>query len=233
LLLLGNTGLPDYPIAGDFLWTYWFVDAYAQIILLVVGLFLIAPLRRWIAHHPLTAGLIATALALPLRWYGPILWDAGPMKAYMTISILYMPALGWAIWFAETRAARWILTGVALTVLPLASFASLHYLEPWVRCGLVICAALLLIWRVNVPLPGFAAALVRRVSAASYHIYLFHVIPMHVFFQSHGHPAEWHPGMRFAAGLACGLLAFQADRWIRRQIPALLAGARRQPQPAE
>jgi hypothetical protein len=91
LLLIGNTGIADYDIVGGFLWIYWFVEVYAQTILLVAGLFLIAPLRRWIAAHPLAAGLIATAFALVLRHYTPAVWDAGEMKNLMTTMVLYMP----------------------------------------------------------------------------------------------------------------------------------------------
>lgn len=231
LLLVGNTGLTDYSVVGGFLWTYWFVDAYAQIIVLVAGLFLIGPARRWIMRNPLAAGLIATAFALPLRWYGPLFWNTGPMQPYMTIAILYLPAFGWAIHFAETRVAKWLLTFATLVVMPLVLFMSkTQYLEPWVRCGTLMFACLLLTWRVHIPLPSFVAALVRRISAASYHIYLFHVIALYALFDPNGIIPGWQPELRFLSGLGLGLLAFQADRWLRRRP---LASRRTRMQAAE
>jgi acyl carrier protein len=237
LLLIGNIGIADYDIVGDFLWTYWFVEAYAQTILLVAGLFLIAPLRRWIAAHPLPAGLIATALALPLRTYSPALWDAGPMKNLMTSMVFYMPALGWAICFAATRAAK---TALSLIVLAVALFilftGTWQATALWIRAGILVGACLLLVWRVHVLLPGVLAGPVRHVSAASYHIYLIHTVPMVLLFD--GRDLDpFTQILRFSTGVAGGLLVFYLDRALRRQLPRAFEGLastrRRHPQAAE
>lgn len=224
LLLIGNIGIADYDIVGDFLWTYWFVEAYVQTILLVAGLFLIAPLRRWIAVHPLAAGLIATALALPLRTYSPALWDAGPMKNLMTSMIFYMPALGWAICFAATRAAK---TALSLIVLAVALFilftGTWQAAALWIRAGILVGACLLLVWRVHVLLPGVLAGPVRHVSAASYHIYLFHTVPMVLLFD--GRDLDpFTQVLRFGTGVSGGLLVFYLDRALRRQLPRAFEG---------
>jgi acyl-CoA synthetase (AMP-forming)/AMP-acid ligase II/acyl carrier protein len=236
LLLIGNTGIADYEIVGGFLWTYWFVEAYAQNILLVAGLFLIAPLRRWIAAHPLGAGLIATAFALPLRHYTPAVWDAGEMKNLMTSMVLYMPALGWAIAFAETRNAKAVLSLVAVAVAAFILFTGAwHALALWIRAGILVGACLLLIWRVQLLLPGFLATMLRRVSAASYHIYLIHTIPMILLFDG-GELDALTQAFRFSCGVAAGLLIYALDRALRRQIPRMLHGigsSRRHPQAAE
>jgi acyl-CoA synthetase (AMP-forming)/AMP-acid ligase II len=236
LLLIGNTGIADYEIVGGFLWTYWFVEAYAQTILLVAGLFLIAPLRRWVATHPLAAGLIATALALPLRVYTPAVWDAGEMKNLMTSMVLYMPALGWAICFAETRRAKLALSVIAVAVAAFILFTGAwHALALWIRAGILVGACLLLIWRVQFLLPGFPASLLRRVSAASYHIYLVHTIPMFLLFDG-GELDPLTRALRFGCGIGAGLLIYLLDRAIRRRIPRVFEAfvpSRRRPQAAE
>ncbi|GAB2176222.1 AMP-binding protein [Dongia sp. agr-C8] len=236
LLLIGNTGIADYKIVGDFLWTYWFVEAYAQTLLVAAGLFLIAPLRRRIAAHPLAAGLIATTLALPLRHFTPAVWDAGEMKNLMTTMLLYMPALGWAICFAETRRAKAALSLVAVAVAGFILFTGAwQALALWIRAAILVGACLLLIWRVQILLPNLLAGLLRRVSAASYHIYLVHTIPMVLLFDG----SELDPitqALRFSVGVACGWLAYHLDHSLRRQTPRLLprfAAPRRQPQAAE
>ena len=236
LLLIGNTGIADYEIVGGFLWTYWFVEAYAQTILLVAGLFLIAPLRRRVAAHPLAAGLIATAFALLLRHYTPAVWDAGEMKNLMTTMVFYMPALGWAIGFAESRRAKIALSLVAVAVAGfILSTGAWHALALWIRAGILVGACLLLIWRVQLLLPSLLAGMLRRVSAASYHIYLFHTIPMVLWLDG----TDLDPltqVLRFGAGIAGGLLAYHLDRALRRQIPravAAMSNTRRRPQAAE
>jgi hypothetical protein len=236
LLLIGNTGIADYQIVGDFLWIYWFVEAYAQAILLVAGLFLIAPLRRWVAAHPMTAGLIATAIALPLRHVTPAVWDAGEMKNLMTAMVLYMPALGWAICFAETRRAKTALSLVAVAVAGFILFTGYWQATAlWIRAGVLVGACLLLIWRVQILLPGVVTGMLRRVSAASYHVYLIHTIPMYLLFDG----TDLDPltqALRFGSGVAGGLAVYHLDRALRRQVPRWLQAmpsARRRPQPAE
>ena len=236
LLLIGNTGIADYEIVGGFLWTYWFVEAYAQTILLVAGLFLIAPLRRWVATHPLAAGLIATAFALALRHYTPAVWDAGEMKNLMTAMVLYMPALGWAIGFAETTRAKTALSLIAVAVAAFILFTGAwHALALWIRAGILVGACLLLVWRVQLLLPNLLAGMLRRVSAASYHIYLVHTIPMVLWFEG----TDLDPitqALRFGCGVAGGLLVHHLDRALRRQIPRTieaLSSPRRRPQAAE
>lgn len=235
LLLVGNTGIGDYPIVGGFLWTYWFVEAYAQTLLLVAGLFLVAPLRRWIAAHPLAAGIVATALALALRQFTPAFWDAGEVKNLVTTMVLYLPALGWAICFAETRRAKIALSLVAVAVAAFILFTGAwHALALWIRAGVLVGACLLLIWQVQLLLPGILAPLIRRVSAASYHIYLVHTIPMVLLFDG-GELDPITQSLRFGLGVAAGLLAYRLDRVLRRRLPrlAIPVSRQRQPQAAE
>jgi acyl-CoA synthetase (AMP-forming)/AMP-acid ligase II len=236
LLLIGNTGIADYQIVGGFLWTYWFVEAYAQTLLLAAGLFLVAPVRRWVAAHPLAAGIVATALALAFRQLTPAVWDAGEMKNLVTTMVLYMPALGWAICFAETRRAKIALSLVAVAVAAFILFTGAwHALALWIRAGVLAGACLLLIWRVQLLLPRLLAGMLRRVSAASYHIYLAHTIPMALLLDG----TDLGPitqALRFGVGVAAGLLAYQLDRALRRQVPRALHGfatMRRRPQAAE
>ena len=236
LLLLGNTGIAEYDIVGAFLWTYWFVEAYAQLILLVAALFLIAPLRRWIAAHPLAAGLNATALALMLRTATPLVWDAGAMKNLTVTMVLYMPMLGWTICCAENRAAKVAMSLVAIATAAFILFTGYwQAAELWVRAAILAGACLLLVWRVQLPLPGFLTAPIRRVSAASYHLYLIHTIPM-VLLLDGGELDPITQALRFGAGIAAGLGIYHLDRALRRQIPRILealAGTRRRPQAAE
>jgi acyl-CoA synthetase (AMP-forming)/AMP-acid ligase II/acyl carrier protein len=237
LLLIGNTGIGDYDIVGDFLWTYWFVEVYAQAILLTAGLFLIAPLRRWIAARPLAAGLVAVGLALPLHHFNAMIWDAGPMQDLMTITVLYLPLLGWAIYFAQSRAAKLMLSLGAVAVALFILFTGYWQATAvWVRACVLVAACLLLIWQTHVPVPKLAASLIRRVSAASYHIYLVHTIPMYLLFDAQDMDRPLTPAAKFAFGVGAGLLAFFLDRALRRRIPRALqalGGPGRRPQAAE
>jgi hypothetical protein len=157
------------------------------------------------------------------------------MKNLMTSMVLYMPALGWAICFAETRRAKLALSLVAIAVAAFILFTGAwHALALWIRAGILVGACLLLIWRVQLLLPGFLASTLRRVSAASYHIYLVHTIPMVLLFDG-GELDPLTQALRFGCGVAAGMLVYTLDRAIRRQIPRALEAfaPRRHPQAAE
>jgi hypothetical protein len=154
----------------------------------------------------------------------------------MTSMVFYMPALGWAITFAETRVARTALSLVAIAVAAFILFTGAwHATALWVRAGVLVGACLVLIWRVQLLLPGLLAGLVRRVSAASYHIYLVHTIPMYLLLDG----TDLDPvtqALRFGAGVAAGLVVYYLDRSLRWQIPRALqalSGTRRRTQAAE
>jgi hypothetical protein len=158
------------------------------------------------------------------------------MKNLMTAMVLYMPALGWAIGFAETTRAKTALTVISVAVAAFILFTGAwHALALWIRAGILVAACLLLVWRVQLLLPSLLAGMLRRVSAASYHIYLVHTIPMVLWFDG----TDLDPvtqALRFGCGVAGGLLVHHLDRALRRQIPRTvqaLSSPRRRPQAAE
>src|SRR4029453_9081343 len=66
LFLVGNLGLTDPAEMLPYL--YWFVEAYAQIMLIFVGLFAWRPARRWASEEPFRFGLALLAAAVTAKF---------------------------------------------------------------------------------------------------------------------------------------------------------------------
>jgi peptidoglycan/LPS O-acetylase OafA/YrhL len=154
----------------------------------------------------------------------------------MTAMFIYWPAGGWARGLPHTTRAKTALSLISVAVAAFILFTGAwHALALWIRACILVGACLLLVWRVQLPLPSLLAGMLRRVSAASYHIYLVHTIPMVLWLDG----MDLDPltqALRFGSGVAGGLLVHHLDRTLRRKIPraiGTLSSPHRRPQAAE
>ncbi len=219
LLLVGNWAIDGYDMLGTPLITYWFVEAYAQLMLLLAGLFLLSPVRRAVARRPLAAGLVALAGCVTLRAVTPHVWEAGPMRPYVTTMILYLPAFGWCVHFAETRQRKWLLSLAALGIFPLITWmegASATAL--WVRTGIGSAAALTLIWLPRLSLPPLLAGLLARIAAASYFIYLLHNVPLFLWIMDLGFAWPLRVLLHLVFGIGLGVAAYALQPLVSQML---------------
>nr|WP_298682223.1 AMP-binding protein [uncultured Dongia sp.] len=240
LVLLGNLGIDGYSTMPTPLVAYWFIEAYAQVMLVVAGLFAWAPLRRFVARHSFAAGLLCLVFAILARELQPQLWNAGEMRAFATPRIFYLAALGWCLYFADTGAKR-----AFMTLLIVALFLGLPWYEEakasilWVRAGVVIGSSLILLWCANILLPRHLAQILASVAAASYCIYLFHNVPFFLWLEDAALAKPYDDIIHFVLGLALGLAVHHAvqrlSRWLRNTPLAhtLWRGPRRGLAPGE
>lgn len=241
LALLGNLGIDGYSTMTTPLVAYWFIEAYAQMMLFIAGLSAIPALRRAVQASPFQSGLVFLALCIVAREGQPLLWSAGDMKAFVTPRVLYLAAIGWCIYFADTRAKRLFMTMLIVTLLlALPYFEGAKATILWVRATVLICAALTLLWWASIALPRYLAGALSAVAAASYSIYLFHNVPFFLWLKDAGFsrtPAG--DVLHFVLGLALGFamhhLVTAAARWVRLSSLAhmLWRGSSRRLQPGE
>lgn len=229
-LLIGNLGFVQPPHMMPYL--YWFVEAYVQIVLLWAALFKITKLRAFAGRNPFAFGTVLLVVATATKFLAPLLWNIGGPQIFTLPDVFYLTALGWCAYFATSR-QRQLVTAVAAALLCLLlAWTGGNWLGSWIKFALVLVAVLVLVHARRIALPAWLVQIVLPISAASYHIYLFHrIVP------------EWllpgpdlavsQPTVTIAAvaiGLLSGLGAFalqrQLTRWLSLQ-QRFSSGARR------
>ena len=173
-LLVGNLELTDPSQKLPYL--YWFVEAYAQIVLLWVAMFAFGPVRRLACRSPFVFGIGLLGAAITAKLAVPLVWNVGQPQIFTVPDVLYLAVLGWCIHFAPTVAARLGLLGIAVLILPCFAYLGGNWIGSWVKFTLVFAAVAALLYAPRVHLPRWALRAALPISAAGYHIYLFHRI---------------------------------------------------------
>lgn len=219
LLLIGNWGIDGYSTMPYAITPFWFIEAYLQILLIAIGLFLIPPVRAFARAQPFAAGLAFLGACILLRETVNEVWHAGEMNIFFTPRILYVPALGWCIFFAAGRTQRLLMAGLAVALLlGLPYFEGNDVTILWVRAGILITAALLLIVCTRFLLPLLLVRVLMLVAAASFSIYLFHNLPYYLWLDDGSGDRDLallHIVLGIALGIALHFVLLATGRWWR------------------
>ncbi|MGE3874447.1 MAG: AMP-binding protein [Parvibaculaceae bacterium] len=211
VFLIGNLGF-GHPDDGTLLpFLYWFVEAYAQIMLLTALLFSMGRIRTLAAKRPFETGLAALALAMALRIATPIAFDLGQRVGFNPTWLLFLVPLGWCAYFAATPKQKLVLTAAAFIAMAIAAVHGGGWTGSWVRYGLTTAGLVLLLFRPQIRFPRVLVWATLTVSAASFHIYLVHrLIP-----EAFSHDAMTGGLATTIVGLASGFAAFYLHRFAR------------------
>ena len=212
VLLIGNLGFAD-PVQKTMLpFQFWFVEAYAQLCLLTAAVFAIPSVRRAAKGNPFVAGMGVLLFAFALRYAVPLVYDIGGRKMFLLTYVLWLPAMGWCACFAERLRQKLALLLAAAVLCPLAAYTGGNWSGAWVLYMLQFSVVVVLLFVPHVRLPRHAVPAVMLVSAASYHIYLFHRIVPEVL----GLDAMGLSGIMasIALGLLCGIGAAALQRLV-------------------
>lgn len=232
LLLLGNSGWGDPARVDTIFVSFWFVEAYAQLVLLVLALFALPGLRRAVARRPFAAGLIALGASLALRAAAPLVVDYGPLAPMATPMVLHLAAFGWCLAFADSGPRKRLMLALAVLIFPATPvLEGAQWLGLWLKPAIVLAAVLLLLGPATLSLPAPAARAVTRLAAASYVVYLVHGLPAYVLLPLlPALPTPLQMAGMFAGGLAFGLLCHGLIRRLgsgrapRAEKPAIAPG---------
>jgi acyl-CoA synthetase (AMP-forming)/AMP-acid ligase II len=179
VLLVGNLGLTAPERMMPYL--YWFVEAYAQLLLLVTTLFGLPAVRAAVKARPFACGLGALGATATLKVMAPFVWNIGAPQIFTLPDVLYLAVLGWCAHFADTRAKRRLLLTASALMLPFMAYWGGNWTGSWVKFGMVLASVAILLHSPRVAVPDRAARLALPIAAASYHIYLFHRILPEIF----------------------------------------------------
>ena len=174
VFLVGNFGFAD-PVDGTMLpYLYWFVEVYAQILLILAAVFLIPSARRVAIERPFDFGLGLLAAALALRAVGPDLWPLAGRQIFTVAWVGPLAALGWCIAAARGR-QRLVILALAAVITPVLAWDAGNWVGVWVRYGGVFAVIALLGFAPTLPVPARALPVLLTLAAASYPIYLTHL----------------------------------------------------------
>ena len=183
VLLLGNSVAPGQ---GTILTVYWFVSLYTQVVIVLVGLFCLAPFRRSQTQDPWLSSTVAfgvtTCIAVAALWLlpDPIPTDryhgilGNPVAARSLQVCLPIVFLGMMIQSTRSIGQRRVSTVclfITCAIFPLTSFS-----QPLVLAA----GGLLLIGVKTIPMPAAAARLITVMAASTLFVYLLHNIIVHV-----------------------------------------------------
>ena len=173
--LVGNLAIttPESHLMLPYL--YWFIEAYAQICLLLVLLFRPAGMRRWLADSLFGTGLFLLVCGVILRLTLPELWPLPAGRSQFSVPwVFYLFALGWCVTAAQSRSQRLVVLAAAALILPLAAWLGGNWYGSWTKYLSLLGLVGLLLFVQTVPMPRLAVRGVMRLAQAAFPIYLLH-----------------------------------------------------------
>ena len=229
-LLMGNFGFAD-PVNHDMMpYLYWFVEIYAQLILIMFGLILIPPVRRFALDRPFAFSLSLIAAGVAMRFGWAQNWDFGNRQIFTVPWNFFLFALGWAASTARGLNQRLAIFALACVLLPLGAYYGGNWIGGWIKFMLQFPVMALLLFVPTVAMSKRLIAPLLTFASSTYHIYLFHrIVPEHF--------PEWLGStwsqpffvtVSIVFGIACGIAAYVAQnallRWVSRRVMPELDG---------
>lgn len=235
VFLVGNVGVAD-PVRLSMLpYLYWFVEAYAQILLVWAGVFLFPRARHLAASDPFRLGMALLAAALVARFLGPMLWPIAGREIFSLPWVFYLAVFGWCAAVADTRARRLLVAAAAVVVMPIVAFTGGNWIGSWMRYELQFAVIAALLYCPRVTLPTRLATVALPIAAAGYHIYLFHRFVPEVLLAPFA--ADMPPALlavvAVTGGVAMGFLAYRIQKLAISALAAFFTGFRLREAPAQ
>lgn len=219
LLLAGNLGFADPAQKTMLPFQFWFVEAYAQLCLAVAALFAVPAARKAIARRPFAWGFGFLFAAFALRYGVPIVYDIGGRKIFTLSYVLWLPAMGWCACLAETKWQKRLLLAAAGLLCPFAAYTGGNWQGAWILYMMQFAVLAVLLEIPLFRLPRLAIPSVMLISAASYHIYLFHrIVPELLGLDGMG-------PFGVLASIAAGLVSGIGAAALQRRLFARMGGS--------
>jgi acyl-CoA synthetase (AMP-forming)/AMP-acid ligase II len=186
LLLFNNFSRPPE------VFSYWFIEVFVQIHLLLALALLSQKARALLKAHAYVTSLVLVALSALGSVLLQRLWNTDHLGNLLPQHALWYFLLGWCALFGKQRWQRWVNTGLivglALLLLPGSS-----------RSVWIIAGGLFLNWAPPLRLPALAARGISTLASASLYIYVTHFLVLGPF-------GNAFPSAGFMGQLAAALL---------------------------
>lgn len=234
VFLVGNAALvtPETHLMLPYL--YWFVEAYMQMNLLLLAIFMSRGAREWLRRSPLAVGMGLLGLGVLLRVTLPEFRPLPDGRSQFSIPwVFYLFALGWCVAVADKARQRLLVLLAASVVLPAAAWLGGNWHGSWIKyLGLLALVALLL-YVPQVRAPRVAVRSLLHLARAAFPIYLLHRLVPEVLMPLWGIDGgtALADAVAVAGGLALGLLAGAVQAWLWDGARGLPRHGRSTPRP--
>lgn len=210
VLLIGNLGFADPAKSTMLPFQFWFVEAYAQLCLVTAAAFSVPAVREAVKRQPFVTAFALLMAAFALRYAVPLVYDIGGRKMFLLTYVLWLPLMGWCAYFAGTLRQKLLLILAAGVLCPLAAYTGGNWQGSWILYMLQFAVVALLLGVPEMRLPRLSVPPIMLISAASYHIYLFHrIVPEFLGLDKMG---SLGVVASIGAGLLCGIGAMALQR---------------------
>jgi len=155
--------------------SYWFIEVFVQMHLLVALALSSGRVRSWIGRHAYRTSVIAVlGVALLGSVLMPLLWNTADLGNLLPQFALWYFLLGWCLLFAQRPWQRWLNTamilGLPMLLLPGTSRGV------WIMLG-----GLVMNWAPPLNLPTRLARGISMLASASLYIYISHFVLLEPF----------------------------------------------------
>lgn len=157
----------------SFLQPYWFIETTWQILLIFTSLFIIPAYRKIISLHPYLFGILLFSIALVISNGSGVLNEVNYLK-HTPDKLMYIFLVGWCLYFSKSNLQKLIITLLILVTFRFLTREDFSY-SLWLIFG-----SFSILWMPRIKTPKFFHTIVLNISAASFYIYLTHMIPVHL-----------------------------------------------------
>ncbi|WP_245362219.1 hypothetical protein [Rhizobium sp. NXC14] len=223
ITLTGNFGYAE-PERHEMLpYLYWFIEAYAQTLLVFTLVFAVPAVRRLARSQPFAFSLTLLALAVTARFSLPHVFDIGQRQIFTLYWGLHLAVFGWCAGLAGRPAQRIILTIIAAAVLGYLAFWETLWIGTTVKYLTIFAALMALLYLPRIPLPVRLGRLVTLIAVSAFPTYLLHrFVPELLMPQVAGAlPAPLFHLLAISGGLALGVIANRAAAELRNLLGSM------------
>ncbi|OHV22624.1 AMP-dependent synthetase [Rhizobium sp. RMa-01] len=207
--LTGNFGHAE-PERHEMLpYLYWFIEAYAQTLLVFSLVFAVPAVRRLARAQPFAFSLALLGLAVAARFSLPLLFDIGRRQIFTLYWGLHLGMFGWCAGLAGRKAQRLVLSAVAAVVLGYLAFWETLWIGTTVKYLTIFAALLALLYLPRIHLPVRLRRLVTLIAVSAFPTYLLHrFVPELLMPQAAAVlPAPLFHLLAISGGLGLGIIA--------------------------
>ncbi|WP_245293796.1 AMP-binding protein [Rhizobium bangladeshense] len=207
--LTGNFGYAE-PERHEMLpYLYWFIETYAQTLLVFSLVFAVPDVRRLARARPFAFSLALLGLAVTARFSLPFVFDIGGRQIFTLYWGLHLGLFGWCAGLAGNKAQRIILTAIAAAVLGYLAFWETLWIGTTVKYLTIYAALLALLYLPRIHLPVRLGRLVTLIAVSAFPTYLLHrFVPELLMPEAAGLlPAPLFHLLAISGGLTLGIIA--------------------------
>ncbi|MFS8148239.1 AMP-binding protein [Rhizobium sp. BR 249] len=223
ITLTGNFGYADPERHEMVPYLYWFIEAYAQTLLVLSLIFAVPAVRKLARARPFAFSLGLLGLAVAARFSLPPVFDIGKRQIFTIYWGFYLGIFGWCAGLADSAARRTVLTALAAVVLGYLAFWETVWIGTTIKYLTIFAALLTLLHLPHIRLPVWLGRVVTLIAVSAFPIYLLHrFVPELLMTPAAGAlPVPVFHLLAIAGGLAIGMLANKAVAELRNVFSAM------------